>query len=201
MRCESASPSVVNCAFVSNHAATIIGVGGVALSESRSTFTNCVFVDNAGYRGAISASNCPALNFINCTFHKNWATREGSALCLSNSSATLSNCIIAFGTNGEPVHCADGPPATVELRCCDIYGNLQGDWVGCIAGQAGEDGNFSLDPVFCDAPQGDFRVSAFSPCSPEHSPPGCGLIGARPVGCGPQEIEPVTWGRVKSSFR
>ena len=65
------------------------------------------------------------------------------------------------------------------MECCDVYGNVGGDWVGPIADQLGLDGNFSADPCFCDAESGDFHLWNYSPCAQE----GCGLIGAWPVGC------------------
>jgi hypothetical protein len=71
------------------------------------------------------------------------------------------------------------------LTCCDVYGNAGGDWVGCLAGQSGNYGNLSADPLFCDATNNNFGLGANSPCAPDQSPAQCGLIGARPVVCGP----------------
>ena len=225
MRCESASPTITNCAFVSNWGTTAtVGVGGVSLVDSRASLTNCLFFHNAGGRigaNALAVSNCPSLTLRNCTFLDN--SGGGSALDISHcpsltlinctlvgnsgggttlvvgggSSVDLLNCIIAFGGD-EPVTCWE---STVTLRCCDVYGNADGDWVGCIADQGGRNGNLSMDPQFCNAHGGDLTLSASSPCAPEHSPPGCGLIGALPVGCAPQEVESATWGRLKANFR
>ena len=70
---------------------------------------------------------------------------------------------------------------TAELVCSDVYGNQGGDWVGCIAGQDGIDGNISEDPLFCDWQNRDLRLQEESPCAPEHNP--CGLVGFWTVGC------------------
>jgi hypothetical protein len=68
------------------------------------------------------------------------------------------------------------------LTCCDIYGNAGGDWVGCIADQAGINGNFSDDPLFCDIAAGDYHLDDSSPCAPANND--CGvLIGVLGVGC------------------
>jgi hypothetical protein len=57
----------------------------------------------------------------------------------------------------------------------------------CIAGQYGINGNISLDPLFCDAANGDFTLQGISPCRPFSMPNSeCGQIGAHPVGCGPE---------------
>jgi hypothetical protein len=66
------------------------------------------------------------------------------------------------------------------IRCNDVWGVGQ-SYMGDCAGLAGSDGNFSADPLFCDASSGDYRLSVDSPCA---AVPGCGLIGALPVGCG-----------------
>ena len=48
---------------------------------------------------------------------------------------------------------------------------------GHFQDEADVNGNFSLDPEFCDPAQGRFAVGADSPCAPQNSP--CGeLIGA-----------------------
>jgi hypothetical protein len=65
--------------------------------------------------------------------------------------------------------------------------------VGCIAGQVGINGNFSLDPLFCDTASSDFSLFVLSPCAPANN--SCGvLIGALDDGCtGPKAlIDPDT---------
>ena len=49
--------------------------------------------------------------------------------------------------------------------------------------QLGIQGNFSADPLFCNAGAGDYTLAEASPCAPENSPAECGLIGAFPVAC------------------
>ena len=69
---------------------------------------------------------------------------------------------------------------TVILSCCDLYANEGGDWVDCVAGMDGVDGNFSEDPLFCAPDSYDFTVRGDSPCLPGNHPDGsaCGLLGA-----------------------
>ncbi|MCK4680296.1 T9SS type A sorting domain-containing protein, partial [bacterium] len=53
-----------------------------------------------------------------------------------------------------------------------------------IAPLYGINGNFSLDPLFCDAGNGDFTLAGDSPCLPPNN--SCGvLIGAHGQGCPP----------------
>jgi hypothetical protein len=98
-----------------------------------------------------------------------------------------------------------GAGGCAEVFCCDIYGNQEGDWVGCIAGQYGVNGNFSACPSFCSMDAWDFRLCNESPCLPGNHPDGydCGLIGALGEGCacGPTETEPTTWSGIKAVYR
>ena len=69
------------------------------------------------------------------------------------------------------------------LSCTNIFGNTGGNWTACIVDQLGINGNFSADPRFCAPLAGDYTLAADSPCTPAHSPAGCGTIGSQPVGC------------------
>lgn len=70
-------------------------------------------------------------------------------------------------------------------------------------GSAGLDlvDNMYLDPLFCDEETGDFRIAIQSPCAPENSPEGCGLIGALPAECDIVPVERITWGQIKAGYR
>jgi hypothetical protein len=102
-------------------------------------------------------------------------------LFVERAHAILENTIIAASNDAEAIYCSAG--STVDLRCCDLYGNDGGDWVGCIAGLYGVEGNISAGPFFCDPGNGDFGLADFSPCAPDQSPGECGLIGAYGVAC------------------
>lgn len=112
------------------------------------------------------------------TFYGNEAAESGGGLYLaSGSSPLIENVIVSFSTLGEGLYSADG--CNPALACCDIFGNAGGDWVGNIADQNGINGNFSLDPYFCDPENGDFHLWNHTPCVQD----GCGRIGAMGMGC------------------
>jgi hypothetical protein len=126
----------------------------------------------------------------------------GGLYCKNGSSPILENTIIAYSTQGEAVHCFDeygqSQPA---LICCDVYGNAGGDWVGCIAGQLGVDGNISECPEFCDRFNDNFYLSESSPCVIGY---GCGQIGVYGVGCTTGEasaVEETSWSSLKALYR
>jgi hypothetical protein len=168
-------PSFANCLFARNSAP---GGGIVGLLGVSPTFEYCTFANNANSAGAI----------IDCHFAGYWP-----------ANPVISNTVIAFSAAGSPVVCDSQSDPT--LLCCDLFGNAGGDWVGCVAGQAGSNGNFSQDPIFCDAANGDYTVAAGSPCAPGNNPY-CGRVGALPVGCsGPVPAEIVRWGGLKWKYR
>ena len=188
--------TITNCRFVGNTA--VQWGGGLFSYQSDPLMTNCCFIGNhAVLRGGgvyyYSFYGPTESKLTNCTLVKNSTDGFGGAIaCEYHSSPTLENCIIAFSAAGEAVYCS-GPEDQPVLQCCNIFGNAGGDWVGCIAGQAGINGNFSLDPLFCDTASGDYSLFVLSPCAPANN--SCGvLIGALDVGCtGPKAlIDPDT---------
>jgi predicted outer membrane repeat protein len=225
--CSSSSPRIQLCRIVENTA--FLG-GGLYCEGSSLTLLECIFWRNSAYQGA--GANCEDVSsaaFTGCVFSENVATTLGGAvLCGMNSTVTLTRCtlvangaggggagvdlelsgasldntIIAFSSAGDAIQCGSLSGAT--LACCDIYGNTGGDWVGCIAGRAGTNGNFSADPQFCGV-QGstNYFLQSDSPCNAGNHPDGepCGLIGAFPQGCGTVSTETRTWGAIKSIYK
>lgn len=178
------SPLIENCVFGYNTG--VYRAGAILIGDDVvATLTDCTFHHNASpYGGAANICGGSTVCFRNCTFYADSASEAGSALvCGCHAYACLDNSILAYGTSGQAVSCWS--TGTAVLRCCDVYGNAGGDWVDCIADQAGIDGNFSADPLFCDAEGENWRLHADSPCLPGQHPSGdaCGLIGAWAIGC------------------
>ncbi len=211
IRCrEGSAPTLIDCVFVGNET-TDEGGAIMATGTSAPRIERCTFQENVAARGgAVScAGNCSPL-IRDCTFLENTAQNGSALLCRVESSPTVANCtfhanyytavnseyqcfphfehtIIAFTQAGRAVLCYSTGGA--YLSCCDVYGNSGGDWLGCIAGQYGIDGNISADPLFCDPGAGNLRLQPESPCAPFSPPnPECDLIGAWPVGCDPQMV-------------
>jgi len=178
----SSGPSVVviRSRFTGNSATE--EAGGCRAAVGEQLVRECTFTGNQAPAGGALQLYDTTLTLRQCTIADNTSGimvgREGSAL---PSYLTVRNSIISASTEGAALRCSAA--SSVEVSCTDIHGNAGGDWEGCIAGQNGTNGNFSLDPFFCAPEIGDFRLAAASPCAPSHSPPGCDLIGALPVGC------------------
>lgn len=195
------APVIDHCEFFGNTA--LSGVGGAIgiewiQADRQATIQYCTFARNtAGDGGAIAIMSENAV-IDHCTFAENSTTDLGGTIvdCLGASPA-ISNCIIAFSPAGGAISCSGGP----TLTCCDVFGNAGGDWAGCIAGQLGQSGNVSGDPLFCQSSADDFELQVASPCAPENNP-SCGLIGAWPTECdGPVAVRRCSWGVVKRMYR
>ncbi len=218
--CDSSSPTLQSCGFVGNECQGLPGGGaggGIACSHSSSVvlldcalldnnayragglylmnsatavLSRCTLVDNAGalYGGGIGCLDSTFLQLSNCTLVRNHSgAGHGSGIAFwSDGSATIENTIIASNLYGVWF---EGVETT--FSCCDIYGNDGGDWVESIADQYGVRGNFSEDPLFCDADDNDFTLHRDSPCMPDNHPDdfNCGLIGAHPIGCPTSNVD------------
>jgi hypothetical protein len=90
----------------------------------------------------------------------------------------MTGCIVTDGLGAEGVYVDDGSSAAIS--CTDIFGNPNGDWIGPIADQLGQNGNISCDPLYCDPAANDFTLAENSPCVTD---PDCGVMGAHPIGC------------------
>jgi len=185
--CRYSSPNLLRCKFINNVSGSFSGAI-YGRDESSLTIVDCTFAGN-GVTGGIAAIMFPSWTqsvqvITGCTFHGNTG---GPTIEVGIANLTISNSIIA-GNEGEAIAVQDSIPV---ITCTDIYGNGGGDWTEPIAHLLGQDGNITLDPLFCDAVANDLTLGFHSPCAPGGDS-GCGLIGAWPVGCGiPSSVEPA----------
>ncbi len=187
------SLGVADCAFdfcISSFGGGI-AADGVSVRVLRSVFSNCF-----GTEGGASFLERGASEMSRCTFW-NCSAQRGACILAHLATVNVENSIMAFSGQGIGIQCLSA--SSITLTCCDVFGNAGGDWVGCIAGQQGTNGNLAADPQFCAASNGDFSLHESSPCAPANSGP-CGLIGALDVGCGATAVEGTTWGRLKAGF-
>ncbi|MBD3335370.1 MAG: hypothetical protein GF355_07620 [Candidatus Eisenbacteria bacterium] len=176
------SPNITGCVIRDNTAADKAG-GVYCRTFSSPVITDCVIAGNSAgsWGGGILGWAYAYPTLVRCTLYGNSGSDAGGISSHNHSHITATNTIIAFSPSGPSVSCET--MSTITLTCSDVYGNAGGDWVGCIGGQYGVDGNFSGDPLFCDADGGVFTIHSHSPCAPAGSQ-GCGRIGALGVGCG-----------------
>jgi hypothetical protein len=201
--CHESSANISSSRIMGN--STGENGGGILCHASATVLTGTLIAENVAAKrgGGISCWVESNPTVSGCTFYGNAASLGGGGVhTRGDSQVLLEKTILAGSADGAAVLCEAGGLA--DLACCDLFGNAGGDWVGCIAGQYGLNGNFSADPLFCDAVGGDFTLRSNSPCLPGQHPDGydCGLVGAFGEGCsGPTGVERTSWGSMKSMFR
>ncbi|UCD62524.1 MAG: hypothetical protein JSW34_07070, partial [Candidatus Zixiibacteriota bacterium] len=137
---------------------------GVLLKSASPTIKNCVFINNIGtVSGGAVRLKASSARFVNCTFVRSSAPVGAAVLMIATSRPEFENCIIASSTGGEVVTCSD-TYSGATFTCSDLFGNEGGNWVGCLTDQANDNGNMSMDPMFCDPDAGDFGLQGDSPC-------------------------------------
>ncbi len=144
----SSSPTVTNCTFNGNSASVAAG-GGMYNFESSPTVTNCTFSGNTSDGGGGMSNTGGSPTVTNCTFSGNSAVGGGGMLNTLSSSPTVTNCVL-WGNSPDEVF-DDGSSTTVTT-----YSDISGGFAG--------EGNINADPHFVDADNGDFRLTADSPC-------------------------------------
>jgi hypothetical protein len=194
-----ASADFTRCRFLENRAAR----GGALYSLSSVNLIECIFHGNTAKwdAGAVRFRSSHVFAKVQgCTFDGNGAPAGGALVVDYSAQVDISQTLMTGGTDGEAIRCEPGN--TVTIICSNLVDNYGGDWVGsCLEGRLGADGNISAAPDFCSAdPAGDrnWDISANSPCAPGHS--GCGRIGAGNVTCGPEPVQPSTWGQIKQRY-
>lgn len=140
------------------------GVGSSCPGSSLITIQNSSVSENSALGSAQGAGggihNRGSATITNSTLSNNWASSTGTGIFISSSGYSddlrMSNSIV-WGNGGNPVtvvssspHCGGMPTSTVE------YSLVEGGWPG--------PGNIDADPLFVDAPNGNYRLASDSPC-------------------------------------
>ena len=140
------------------------GMGGAVYlqyGDFVADFAHCVFVGNIADYGTLASSKDAIYNVSRCTFVGNTCI-SGSALYSTETGANVTTSIMASNYGADVVYCNYSLPT---ITCCDMFDNDEGDWINCIAGQNGVNGNFSVDPLFVDPENDDYTILTISPCA------------------------------------
>jgi predicted outer membrane repeat protein len=159
--------------------------GGIWCWGSSPTIRDVILSSNTALYsgGGIYCGGGSSPGLSNVTVYGNAAPDGSGLFCISGSSPRINSTIIAYNGDGGSVEIVDGD-CFPDFACCDIYGNVGGDWIGPIGVQYGVAGNVALDPLFCleSNPAEPLTVQNTSPCAPGHHLL-CGGMGAAGVGC------------------
>jgi predicted outer membrane repeat protein len=193
---------IQDCLFWGNQALEGHGGGVYCIYYVDPVFVNVTFAYNyAKYSGGgiTMYFNCsPTLN--NCTLYGNSiypGISGGGGIWMGRSTLNMSNSILAFSFGSG----IQGSTQTVlNLDCCDIFGNDDGDYAGDALDQTGINGNISVDPQFCGIPGSDnYYLQSDSPCAPVNND--CGvLMGVYDIGCETTLTSRSSWSQLKSMY-
>lgn len=152
---------ITDCRFIDNEAS----YGGALYANVQSDIeiSGCEFSGNYAYEGggAIFSIVNTTISIQNCTITDN-RSPGGSGIEMRSGELTILNSIISFSDIGPAIAAVDTPD--IYIYYSDIYGNAGGDWTPYIADYLGLFGNISLDPIFSNLFEGDYRLQPGSPC-------------------------------------
>ena len=176
--------------------------GGVYIGWG-ATLRNCLIVkndargiDSPGDGGGVLAAGNAVIEG-NTIVSNGPGAMGGGIYCMSGFTGQIVRNIVALNVSqGSAIYCEPG--ANPTFLCNNVWGNVGGDYGGACGNPTGLNGNISLDPLFCDSAQGDYRLGSDSPCA---NVPDCGQIGVFGIACGPTPVTQTTWGRIKALFR
>ncbi len=222
---DASEPTVTHCTFEGNSAddyggaVYLAGVGGDirwSTFEGNSSTTGgaiylgagnglsvrrCLFNGNsAAHGGGIGGASLFSLLTFS-TFYANTASLEGAHVFFNQSSPEVTQNIFASPVTSPSLHCEG--PASPTIGCNLFDSGVVGAASGCDD-PTGNDGNVEDDPLFCDAPDGDFGLNGDSSLAaagngpPECSDEGMGRDG---TACGVSPIEQTSWGLLKSRYQ
>jgi len=147
--------------------------GGIYLSISSPTITNCIFINNKASNGAGMYLNLSRSTITNCVFIRNWVGNgNGGGIYCNSSSPKIINCTITKNTNGGIYNNQYSYPT---IKNCIIWGN---HWYGIsnykwdvspsvtysnVQGGYSGAGNINANPLFVGI--GDYyHLAEGSPC-------------------------------------
>lgn len=172
---------ISRCLFDHNNAAAS---GAVHVDKASLNLGICVFDQNTatalgsavGVVGRALANINPLIQ--SNTFYKNASTSEGSTIWLEHVSPEIRKNIFVVDAGQRAVSGVTMSP----LYQCNLIHDPSGGAIGSLPS------NDTLvgDPLFCDAPSGDFYLRDLSPAVLA----GCGPVGALPKRCASFKMAP-----------
>jgi len=152
-----------------NNGASSIGPNDFHISYcfAKGNGNNGIFFADAGF-GVNDITNCTCVdNGTGIYFDVELPKNEKS-----DRTTDVSNCITAYNHDDGFVYLGWG-----TVTCCNSYGNVNDDWFSYDGPYAGdENGNLSLNPLFCDTASGNYFIDVLSPCAPTSPLNACGTV-------------------------
>jgi hypothetical protein len=195
------NPTFTRCTIRNNHAPNGSGGGVYADHYGGGTFSYCLIYGNdcAAFGGGVTAWEYAHPVMDHCTITGNGAVMAGGNMFLTRRGGfAVTNSIVALPAQGANIEAQLGP-GSADFGCSDLFAAAGANVVG-LASPFGSGANFSADPLFCNAPVGDFGLFASSPCASANAG-ACHLVGAIDSQCGVVPTTKTSWGAIKTRYR
>ena len=169
------NPVFENCT-IQNNEATGDGAGLCFWGNSSPVLTDCVISGNSGTGdgGGIIADG-GSLSMTRCTVVNNYTSYYSGGVSIKGATATLTNCTISGNTSpdGAGIEAWSGGSAYITnaiiwdnspQAVSEETGSNAYIWYSDIEDGFDGEGNIDADPLFTDVDNGDYSLSADSPC-------------------------------------
>lgn len=159
---RNSSPVIVDVQVLNNTA--FYDGGGINCFNSSPSFNHVLIADNYTQRegGGISLYNYSNPHLLNVTLSNNLADDDGCGIAvLYHSTATLLNSIV-WENDSREIYVSSTSSMTVNYS--DILGGQNGINLATGASLNWGTGNINDNPMFIDPANGDYNISATSPC-------------------------------------
>jgi len=139
--------------------------GGITVERNgMPIIRNCLLEDNEteGNGGTIAAIQNSSPRILNCTF--DWESEDYTTLYCSASSAVVVNSIVYGFTPLHMVFDPDSAASSLFIAYSDIQGGVESIETNNNGEIHWEDSNIDADPLFMDREEGEYDLTANSPC-------------------------------------
>jgi hypothetical protein len=148
------SPTFYKCNFYLNH--TSDAGGDILTTEGSPRIINCVFDSSSSSEySTVKFEGAGTPIILNSTFY-----RTGIGISDNSCHPTIINTIMAHSPR-RAINC-DYHLTDVTLAYSNLFGNHDGNWIGCVDEQGNIRGNTSVDPAFRDINGRDFRLKSIA---------------------------------------
>jgi predicted outer membrane repeat protein len=142
--------------------------GGMLNVYANPTIVNCKFINNSAASGGAIANQSSSPNVYNSLLHGNKASGKGGAIYSdATSSPTIINCTVANNTAATGAGISSGGTVGNTIVYANTGGQIEGAptvTYSCVEGGFTGTANVSASPRFVDAANGNFAIGPFTSC-------------------------------------